>query len=153
MVCFVCNKPRHISTQCPQLGGTGPAKPVERRMLARRLFNLSKIDTAVDSKVIKGTFLIQDILMHVLIDSGATHSFISYATINFVRLNTKGLNEPISVQSPMGIMSIIHQVMPKCQIMIGRNSIQNRFESIGNSGLRCDFGYGFHVPISGLIGL
>lgn len=81
-------------------------------MAIGRVFNLTKTDTTIDSTVIAGTLLVQDILMHALINSGGTNSFISCTTINSI----------------MGIMFVTDLSYVR---MLGHNKgnyVLNRFE-------------------------
>ena len=56
--------------------------------------------------------------MHTLIDLGATHSFVSYATVDLANLSTKESCVTMSVETPMGTWSYSHQVVPEYPILI-----------------------------------
>ncbi|XP_073120101.1 uncharacterized protein [Henckelia pumila] len=68
-VCFWCKKPGHIAPDCPQ-----------HRMLAQgRVFVMQAEEADPDTTLITGRILVAGVATIALLDSGATHSFISEA--------------------------------------------------------------------------
>ena len=115
VVCFTYNTSRRISSQWSQCGRSEPARLTKGGALVAigKVLNLIKIDVTADPGVMEGMLLVHDIFMHALIDLGATYWFISHAAIECGRLNTKGLREPMGVQSPIGILPLSHRVVPE----------------------------------------
>ncbi|XP_014490298.1 uncharacterized protein LOC106753030 [Vigna radiata var. radiata] len=79
--CFTCNKPGHISLYCPEkksFGGT-PQKSTNggKPQAAGRVFAMSGAEAEKSGNLILDTCSLFGRNVHVLFDSGATHSFIS----------------------------------------------------------------------------
>ncbi|XP_061363194.1 uncharacterized protein LOC133306829 [Gastrolobium bilobum] len=77
-VCFKCGKPGHMLKQCPQNRSHNSSNQPTAR---GRVFTLNGQEAAQSSDLVQGTGLIQDSLMTILFDSGATHSFISLSSV------------------------------------------------------------------------
>ncbi|XP_073133686.1 uncharacterized protein [Henckelia pumila] len=66
-VCFKCKKPGHISTHCPEL----------RRPVQGRVFVMEAEQADPDTTLLTGRIVVAGVATRALLDSGATHSFIS----------------------------------------------------------------------------
>ncbi|GAV58411.1 zf-CCHC domain-containing protein/RVP_2 domain-containing protein [Cephalotus follicularis] len=92
--CLKCGSQGHILKDCPMIreqvrgqqgnaGASGsiaaaqPRRDTGKGIMKGRVYTLSKDDVPESTTVVGGTIHISGILAHVLIDPGATHSFIS----------------------------------------------------------------------------
>ncbi|GAV72534.1 zf-CCHC domain-containing protein/RVP_2 domain-containing protein [Cephalotus follicularis] len=92
--CLRCGSEDHMMNNCPmmrdqargQQGSAGASgsvaagqsrKDTGKGIVKGRVYTLSKDDVPESTTVVGGTIYISGILAHVLIDPGATHSFIA----------------------------------------------------------------------------
>ncbi|KAJ0788275.1 putative transcription factor interactor and regulator CCHC(Zn) family [Helianthus annuus] len=89
-VCYNCNLPGHVKSQCPLLQGNtgkwanpqptqsiGGEKKGETSRARGRAFQITAEEAKVIPDVVTGTFLINNIPVHILFDSRASYSFVS----------------------------------------------------------------------------
>ncbi|XP_073119964.1 uncharacterized protein [Henckelia pumila] len=106
--CFLCNKPGHFAKDCPQ-----SKDPIRGRVFA---MNHDQVDP--DSAIVTGMIRIAGLPAFVLIDSGATHSFIS---VNFMMKLGVLPNESISkffVSLPSGEELESSSVVRNCKVQM-----------------------------------
>ncbi|WVY90574.1 hypothetical protein V8G54_036088 [Vigna mungo] len=102
--CFTCNKPEHISLNCPlkkSFGGT-PQKSVNggKPQAAGRVFVMSGAEAEKSSNLILDTCSLFGRNVHVLFDSSATHSFISLLCVENLGLSMFDLGCELVVSTP-----------------------------------------------------
>ncbi|XP_073016635.1 uncharacterized protein [Primulina eburnea] len=90
--CYKCGSPDHVLTQCPQRN-----LPTQGRVFA-----LHAAETNPETMLLTGRIFIAGSVTKALIDSGATHSFISETFANFLKIKTIGLDIAYSVVLPSG---------------------------------------------------
>ncbi|XP_073289952.1 uncharacterized protein [Primulina huaijiensis] len=104
--CFCCGKMNHRMSQCPlpdsrngPAGGTTPKKPKENKPNAR-VYPITQEEADTSNDVVAGTILINDIPAYVLLDYGATHSFMSKRFAKKLEAKPDNLEEPYRVATP-----------------------------------------------------
>ncbi|XP_073317232.1 uncharacterized protein [Primulina huaijiensis] len=88
--CYKCGSPDHLFLQCPQRN-----LPTQGRVFA-----LHATETNPETMLMTGRIFISGSATKALIDSGATHSFISEVFANFLKVKTVGLDVAYSVVLP-----------------------------------------------------
>ncbi|GAV66431.1 RVP_2 domain-containing protein [Cephalotus follicularis] len=83
-----------------------------------RVYTLSKDDVPESTTVVGGTIYISGILAHVLIDPGATHSFIASDFAHNLHGSTTRLPYVLEVSTPAGTCLLADIVMKDCEIVI-----------------------------------
>jgi len=66
------------------------------------VYNLTCEDAKADPAVIEGTLFFSDFSFHALIDPGATHSFVSHALVDGLKLTPRELGYQMIIATPMG---------------------------------------------------
>ncbi|XP_042387544.1 uncharacterized protein LOC121979615 [Zingiber officinale] len=110
----MCKKVGHFSRDCPQL--KEPTKG--------RVFAMTQEQVVLDAAIITSMILVASIPAHALIDSGATHSFISATYIAKLGITPEQMNKGYSVSLPSGEELHSNRVVRNCQMMM-----QNRIVS------------------------
>ncbi|XP_052198307.1 uncharacterized protein LOC127805570 [Diospyros lotus] len=103
VVCYNCRQPGHISRECPKRQKMEPPSGEASNVHLGRVYNLTCEDAEADPTVIKGTLFFSNIPVHALIDPGATHSFVSHASIESLKLEPRKLGYQMLIASPMGL--------------------------------------------------
>ncbi|XP_074298554.1 uncharacterized protein LOC141629452 [Silene latifolia] len=99
IVCFFCNKPGHKANECPEKKTTTtPAIPKRPR---GRIFVMSRAEAEAHPDIVTGTFLIFDVPCLVLLDTGASLSFISMKFSDKLPLEPS-LGDSTSISLPSG---------------------------------------------------
>jgi len=102
--CFICDKPGHFANNCPEKKSPNAKKPtaspVERARAAYRVFALTTIEATQSGNLILEPCVLFGKVVLVLFDSGATHSFISYACVSKLSLEKRDLDYELLVSTP-----------------------------------------------------
>ncbi|XP_073019365.1 uncharacterized protein [Primulina eburnea] len=110
--CFCCGGVGHVIKNCPVKGEKGKDR------VQGRIFTMTKEGANPDSSVISGTILISGKAAITLIDTGATHSFMS--EIFFRSLNVVPSFEPLhySILLPSGDELWLSSILKGCTVQV-----------------------------------
>ncbi|XP_052197226.1 uncharacterized protein LOC127804408 [Diospyros lotus] len=124
VVCFQCNQLGHYSSNCPKRPRLGQADGLTKKAREAcgtrqgRVYNLTKEDVGTNPVVMQGTLFISNTLVHALIDPGSTHLFMSYALATSLGVETKLMESPIIISTPMGKSTRSSKVIEECEISL-----------------------------------
>ena len=96
--------------------GRGPQARTSR--VRGRVYAITPQAESADQPVIQGTFLLSRLWARVLLDSGASHSFIAASVVIELGLEVETLEEPLYVSSPLGIRARIGMICRGCELEI-----------------------------------
>src|SRR4051812_42362161 len=81
----------------------------------------------LECSVIRGTISVYTSYARVLIDTGASHSFISYAFSKTVGLRLDRLREPLEVSTPVSGMAVLNEICRGCDLEIAGHKLSFDF--------------------------
>ncbi|XP_022865717.1 uncharacterized protein LOC111385546 [Olea europaea var. sylvestris] len=110
--CYIYGKVGHLARACP-----GNPNPIEQKKVPARVFTITRSDAEANPVVVTGKFSIFCIPALVLLDSGATHSFVSTEYLR--RLGrTPDIHEvSYSVTIPSGDVQQTNLIVRACTIL------------------------------------
>ena len=77
--------------------------------------------------MVRGIFLVSSSWARVLIDSGASHSFISVAFACALGLRVSSLESPLSIDTPVGGRVTLDRVCRSCEFKVARRRLVFEF--------------------------
>ncbi|XP_074347185.1 uncharacterized protein LOC141686018 [Apium graveolens] len=123
---FKCKKEGHFAKECPQkedksreekeISGSAGMQPRNRAIA--RTFNMSVHDALEADDVITGTFPICSINAYVLIDTGATKSFISTQFVGNNNLQVEKLPDTLYIETAKEEVLTADYILKECTIRI-----------------------------------
>ncbi|XP_052172232.1 uncharacterized protein LOC127788161 [Diospyros lotus] len=102
VVCYNYGQPGHISRDCLKRQKMEPPSGSAQNVHPDRVYNLTCEDAEADPAVIEGTLFFSNTPVHALIDPGATHSFVSHASVEGLKLEPRELGYQMVIATPMG---------------------------------------------------
>ncbi|KAK1372774.1 hypothetical protein POM88_028967 [Heracleum sosnowskyi] len=129
IVCHRCKKPGHMIKDCRAPATVNnmiraiEAPPVVNVQPLARTYNMSMGEAVRDSDVVAGTLLVNSIPVQVLIDSGATKSFISETFARRLNCVMKPLSGMLTIEIANQDRIAVSSYYPRCEIEI----LGNRF--------------------------
>ncbi|XP_071905700.1 uncharacterized protein [Coffea arabica] len=128
--CLRCGSSEHQIAGCPKMqGGTTPnARPNTsgggRPTVPARVYAIGDQPVPESSEVVEGTFPIFHRLAKVLIDPGATHSFVNPSFMSGIDVQPVRLPFDLEVRTPMGNKNVITSLAYKnCEFWIGERKM------------------------------
>ena len=98
--------------------GRGRDPPAGTSRVKGRVYVITPPVESADQPVIQGTLLLSRLWERVLLDSGASHSFIAASVVIELGLEVEALKEPLYVSSPLGIRVRIGMICRSCKLEI-----------------------------------
>ncbi|XP_027155548.1 uncharacterized protein LOC113755883, partial [Coffea eugenioides] len=128
--CLKCGSSEHQIFGCPKMqdGGTLNARPANsggnRPKVPARVYAIEDQPVPDSSEVVEGTLPIFHRLARVLIDPGATHSFVNSTFMSGIDVKPIRLPFDLEVRTPMGNKNIITSLAYKnCEFLIGERKM------------------------------
>ncbi|KAG6531836.1 hypothetical protein ZIOFF_005663 [Zingiber officinale] len=114
--CFMCKKSGNFARECPLL----------REPTKGRVFAMTQEQVDLDTAIITGMIYVANIPAHALIDSGATHSFISEAYLTKLCIIPERMVAGYSVLLPSGEELHSNRMVKNCQMMMQNHMVGAR---------------------------
>nr|XP_043612965.1 uncharacterized protein LOC122584940 [Erigeron canadensis] len=105
LICFKCFEEGHMKSSCPKL--TEEERQEDRRREAERRNTLAH-----------GTFLMYNVPMRILFDSGANRSLVATRMIHVIPMSKSSLDHTLQVEVGNGRTEIVRDVYKNCEIKI-----------------------------------
>ncbi|CAH2812747.1 MAG: hypothetical protein CBHOC_5427, partial [uncultured Caballeronia sp.] len=123
--CFRCGSTEHQIAECPQKKEDGGASGSgERPKVPARVYALDQQQEPDPSDVVEGTLLVFHRLARVLIDPGATHSFINPTFMSGIDFPCHRLPFDLEFGTPTGTTRLISSSVYKdCEVWIGERKL------------------------------
>lgn len=115
-MCYRFRQPGHMMRDCKaslpppaqSFGGTTNA----------RVFTVAQGEAEVSPSAVTGQLLFHSIPLYALIDSGATHSFISYGMIERLGLKPTRVTQPFKIELLDGVSVLTQEMLSRESMVI-----------------------------------
>nr|GEU31945.1 reverse transcriptase [Tanacetum cinerariifolium] len=116
--CFSYGLTGHIAKDCPKNGGSGRKGNGNDKQLAAKgkAFSLTRDLAANSSGTVSRTLLMNDRVVFILFDTGATHSVISITLAKYINIPPMLLNFTLSISTPMKGLAVINHEYQNCPL-------------------------------------
>ncbi|XP_026409197.1 uncharacterized protein LOC113304331 [Papaver somniferum] len=129
--CFTCGEGGHIKKDCPRnlstrLNQQGAVYAMESVVTPNQetleesqvFYTMVKGDGSATDQVVEGKILLFNHLVHVLIDTGSTQSFINLSIATELGLDMACNNKLLALATPLGRKTFPFRVCKKCVMMV-----------------------------------
>ncbi|XP_027171567.1 uncharacterized protein LOC113771150 [Coffea eugenioides] len=148
--CLKCGSSEHQISGCPKMqeGTTSNARPNtsggSRPTVPARVYAIGDQPVPNASEVVEGTLPIFHRLAKVLIDPGATHSFVKPSFMSGIDVQPVKLPFDLEVRTPMGNKNVITSLVYKnCEFWIGERKMLVDLISLDRKGYDVIIGMDF----------
>lgn len=98
------------------------------------MYAVTVSDQTSGPSIVRGTFLIFNTWANVLIDTGASHSFIATSFVSLLGLESRQLQSSLTVESPVRGRIILTQGCQRCVIEVAGRQLSFNFVLLEMSG-------------------
>nr|GFA22984.1 reverse transcriptase domain-containing protein [Tanacetum cinerariifolium] len=114
--CFSYGLTGYMAKDCPKNGGSGSKGNGNDKQFATKgkVFSLTRDHVANSSGTVLGTLIMNDRVVFVLFDTGATHSVISITLAKYINIPPTLLNFALSISTPMKGLAVINHEYHNC---------------------------------------
>ncbi|XP_022003252.1 uncharacterized protein LOC110900688 [Helianthus annuus] len=118
--CFNCFTPGHVKADCPKLKQQGQKdeKKNENQKARGRMFQITTEEAKASPNVVSGIFLINQIPVNVLFDSGASKSFVSDELMCYPSFRKERMSVPLEVEVADSKSYLLCEICKNCKITI-----------------------------------
>ena len=94
------------------------------RQATSRVFSLNPTEPKEEDLLVEGMILVYSTWVHVLFDTGVTHSFISTSCANALGLKMERVENLLLIESPIGTNSRVDRIRKGCVITLANIALK-----------------------------
>ncbi|GAV68839.1 RVP_2 domain-containing protein [Cephalotus follicularis] len=107
-----------MSNQCtrPKMGGQGEGGAQQRTPTRTYAMTVEEVENPND--VLTGTFPVCSKAAYILFDTGATHSFVSLSSVQYLNIPSQDLETGLAVETPNGNTLMADKIYRSCELEV-----------------------------------